>query len=172
MTRPQLQNAALFQVTWFACVIGGAAGTAVWGALALAALAAATLRRGTLGADLILAGAAAAVGFLLDTLWIRLGILDFAGDRVAPLWIVLMWAAVALTVHHSLSVLKARPWLGGALAGATAPLCYLGGERLGAVSVVVPVQLAVVAAVWMLLFVLTFTLVGDADGPVASEEAL
>ncbi|MFM8353778.1 MAG: DUF2878 family protein, partial [Gammaproteobacteria bacterium] len=38
MNRGNLVNAALFQVAWFACVLGGAAGTSLWGAVTVVAL--------------------------------------------------------------------------------------------------------------------------------------
>ena len=73
--------------------------------------------------------AAASIGFCLDTLWIRVGVLDYAGASVAPVWIVLLWVGVGLSVNHSLAPFGARPWVGGLLAGLTAPVSYLGGER-------------------------------------------
>jgi hypothetical protein len=164
LDRANLLNAALFQVAWFACVLGGAQNTSLWGAAALVALFAAAQLRGMRGSDLKLAVLAAAVGFLVDTLWIRTGILDYAGAALAPPWIVMLWAGVGLTINHSLSMFQARPWLGGLLAGATAPVSYLAGERFGAVSIADPWLLPVVSMVWMLLFVLAFAFLGERGG--------
>jgi hypothetical protein len=164
LDRANLANAALFQVAWFACVLGGAQDTGLWGAVALAALFGFSWWRGTHGFDLTLAGVAATIGFLVDTLWIRTGILDYAGAAFAPPWIVMLWAGVGLTINHSLSLFQARPWLGGMLAGATAPLSYLAGERFGAVSIADPWLLPIVSLVWMLLFVLAFALAAGAGG--------
>ena len=149
-------NALLFQGAWFACVLGGARDTSLWGALVLALLAGSVLLREHAGRDLTLAACAAAAGFLLDTLWIHAGVLDYHGARLAPPWIVMLWVGVALTVNHSLSLFHARPLLGGALAGAAAPLSYLAGERLGAVVVPEPWMLGFVSASWALLFAPTF----------------
>ncbi len=152
MSAANAVNAALFQITWFACVLGGAAGSALWGAAALAGLLAFTATQGRLASDLRVAALAAVIGFALDSLWIRAGILDYHGARLAPIWIVMLWLGVALTLNHSLSFLSRRPLLGGALAGAAAPLSYLGGERLGAVTVPEPWLLAAVSLCWLVLF--------------------
>lgn len=159
MNRANLINAGLFQVTWFACVLGGAAGNSVWGAAALASLLAFSSVRPFLRSDLALAVVLGLVGLGLDTLWIRTEVLDY-GSAVAPAWIIMLWMGVGLTLNHSLSMFGDRPWLGGLMAGSAAPLSYLGGERLGGVVVPDPWMLAVVAAVWFALFTLAFALVG------------
>jgi len=159
MSRANLLNAALFQLTWFACVLGGAAGSSVWGALALASLLAFSGTRPLLRSDLVLAAGLGVVGLVLDTLWIRTGVLDY-GSAIAPAWIIMLWMGVGLTLNHSLALFAGRPWLGGLMAGAAAPLSYLGGERLGGVEVPDPALLVVVAAAWFALFTLAFAFVG------------
>jgi hypothetical protein len=163
MNPANLFNAALFQVAWFACVLGGARDTSSWGVLSVLALLVYALTARTRRADLTMGLVAAVLGFLVDTLWIRTGILDYQGAAVAPLWIVLLWVGVGLTINHSLSLFKARPWLGGVLAGACAPLSYLAGERLGAVTIADPWLLPVVSLVWAALFVVAFTVAAEAD---------
>lgn len=158
MNRWNVVNAVLFQVAWFACVLGGARGNALWGLAAVSLLLTHSALLGNVRRDLLLAGGAAAVGFIVDTVWIRSGVLNYGGAAVAPVWIVLLWVAVGLTLNHCLSMFKARPWLGGLLAGLGAPLSYLGGERLGAVSIDEPWQLLWISPVWLLLFALAFTL--------------
>ena len=72
----------------------------------------------------------------------------------------MLWMGVGLTLNHSLALFAPRPWLGGLMAGAAAPLSYLGGERLGGVGVPDPALLVLVAAAWFALFTLAFALVG------------
>jgi hypothetical protein len=156
MNRANLLNAGLFQGAWFACVLGGAAGTSVWGAGAVAGLAAFAAFGDRLRSDFAFALAAGLFGFALDTLWIRTGVLDYAGASVAPAWIVLLWVGVGFTLNHSLAVFCARPWLGGLLAGLSAPLSYLGGARLGAVAVPDPWLLGFVALAWWGVFTAAF----------------
>jgi hypothetical protein len=163
MNRGNLVNAVLFQAAWFACVIGGARDVSLWGMVAVVGLAGYSLHARTAGRDLVLASVAAVVGFLLETVWIRSGVLVYGGALVAPVWIVLLWVGVGLTINHSLSMFKPRPWLGGLLAGTSAPLSYLAGERFGAVSIPDPWLLAVVSAIWFLLFSLAFTLAREGE---------
>jgi hypothetical protein len=158
MRHGNLINGVLFQAAWFACVLGAAHGTSLWGAVVLAGLFAYSAAAATPRRDLIAAASAAAVGFVVDTAWIRTGILSYGGAGLAPVWIVMLWVAVGLSVNHSLAMFKLRPWLGGLLAGAGAPLSYLAGERFGAVVVTAPQQLWMVSVAWFVLFALTFTL--------------
>ncbi len=144
-------NGVLFQVTWFAAVLGGT----VAGLAACAALAAHAFWRGGRG-DLALAAIVGAIGLGLDTIWIYCGILDFHGTVPAPHWIVVLWVALGLSMNHSLSMLIGRPWLAAALAAVACPLSYLGGAALGAVVIPKPVLLIVVALSWAVLFACLF----------------
>jgi len=155
-----LVNAGLFQITWFACVLGGAAGTSWWGAGALASLLAFSAAQPHLKSDLRAALGLGVVGLGVETLWIWLGVLDYGAVAVAPPWIVMLWMGVGLTLNHSLALFAQRPWLGGLLAGAGAPLSYLGGERLGGVVVPDPWMLALIASAWFVLFTVVFALTG------------
>tara|TARA_A100001037_G_C15153955_1_gene642133 strand:- start:4989 stop:5492 length:504 start_codon:yes stop_codon:yes gene_type:complete len=143
-----LLNIGLFQLTWFACVVGGV----LWGLAGLCLMLGFSVRAGVLKGDLLVAGTAALCGFALDTAWIYLGILDYPGALIAPAWIVMLWIGVGLSVNHSLASFKSRPVLGGVLAACSAPWCYLVGESFGAVSVPQPALLAVVAAAWFVVF--------------------
>ncbi|MFU8813721.1 MAG: DUF2878 domain-containing protein [Pseudomonadales bacterium] len=158
MSHGNLINGVLFQAAWFACVLGGAQGSNLWGAAAVASLIVFALLGRTRDHDLVLGCVAACIGFVIDTVWIRTGILDYAGAGIAPLWIVMLWVGVGLSINHSLSMFKARPWLGGLLAGASAPLSYLAGERFGAVTIADPWHLALVSLVWAPLFAAVFAL--------------
>ncbi|HEY5647790.1 MAG TPA: DUF2878 domain-containing protein [Pseudomonadales bacterium] len=150
-------NAALFQVTWFGCVVGGAAGQPGWAVPGLAALLALNLTRSSLSAEGYLAVALGSVGFGLDSLWNSLGLLDYGEHGLAPLWVVGLWLGLALTVNHSLGWLRGRPLLAAVLAAVAAPLTYLAGERLGAVRVPAQEGLMLVGAAWALLFWFLFS---------------
>lgn len=167
MNANNVVNAVLFQITWFACVLGAAAKLLWPGLLALAVLVFSLRRRPGLGIDLTLAGLAVAVGFALDSLWIRSGVLDYQGARWAPAWILALWAGVALTLRHSLSLFLPRPVIGGVLAGCCAPLSYLAGERFGAATVPDAWDLIWVSLCWAVLFTISFAVIArlrPADG--------
>jgi len=153
-----LANALLFQLTWFGCVLGGAAGEPLWAAPWLALLAFQALRGASLRCDAVLLVLGVACGLVMDTAWIMLGVLEYAGAVVAPVWIVMLWAGAALTVNRSLGLFRRAPWLGGALAGLCAPLSYVAGEKLGAVEISNGVGLIAVAVVWFFVFAGAFAL--------------
>jgi hypothetical protein len=154
LNQASLLNAILFQLNWFACVLGGANGQLLWPAITLMLMFAQIARGSHVRGDLVLALMACLIGLFLDSLWIRLGILDF-GTAWAPVWIVMMWAGAALSINHSLSWLQSQPVLGGVLAAMVAPLCYLSGESLGAVTTD-SAGLLLVACSWLVVFTLAF----------------
>ena len=78
-----LLNAVLFQLAWFGCVMGGAAGNLTWGVAGLAGLIAFSASRQTLRTDLHLVMALALLGWLLDSFWSFAGILKFS-SALAP----------------------------------------------------------------------------------------
>lgn len=159
-----LANGALFQAAWFGCVLGGANDANFWGVPALALLGWQSIRGIYTRLDAAWMAAALAMGLILDTLWIKTGILVYDGWAWAPVWILVLWCALGLTMNHSMRFFAERPLMGAVLAGGSAPFSYLGGERLGAVMVPDPVQLVWVSLTWGLVFWLAFTLVGRSLG--------
>jgi len=150
-----LVNASLFQLTWFAAVLGGN-GFAV---PACALLAIHLVFRDSLKADCTIGAITAALGLGLDTLWIHLNVLDFNGAVIAPLWIVVLWAALGLSMNHSMSWFITRPLPGAILAGASAPLSYLSGAALGGVMVPDSKMLGIVSLAWFAVFFMVFRVV-------------
>jgi hypothetical protein len=144
-----LLNAGLFQLGWFACVLG--AQRPGWLLIALACLAIhlawiADLRhewRGLLGV--------AACGWVLDSALLQLGLFDFPGNHgLLPAWLALLWLLFASTLPHSLRW-TARPWWLGSLLGACGgPLSYLGGARLADVGLPLGLwpSLLLLALIW------------------------
>ena len=158
MKRETVTNAVLFQVLWFAAVIG----TGLYDLWPLAVLASGILlfsviRMPNWRADLRLASWLVPVGWLLDTLWVQSGIMVFDDRPYAPLWIALLWFGVALSVNHSLSLLRDYPLAGALGVGLFAPFSYLGGAKLGAVVIPETAPLVLVGMAWALLFLFLLT---------------
>ncbi len=55
---------------------------------------------------------------------------------IAPLWILLLWAGLALTLNHSLAWLQSRLWLAALLSGLASPFSYLAAAKLGGVQII------------------------------------
>jgi hypothetical protein len=129
-----LINALLYQATWFASVIGAAHGWWWSGVIVLLVFAGWQLAdRSSRFVDLRLVAAALACGLLIDTALVQSGTVNFATpipfDAFAPLWILVLWAAFALTLNHSLAVLQRHLWMAAALGAVGAPLAYMAAAR-------------------------------------------
>ncbi|MCF7971457.1 MAG: DUF2878 domain-containing protein [Methylococcaceae bacterium] len=140
MPRKHLINLLWMQFLWFAAVLG-AVSDLIWPALVVLSLFMAWQLYPTqrVTGDFALMLVAVLLGFMLDSTWISLGWMQFASPapipRLAPLWILLLWMGLALTLNHSLAWLQNRLWLAGFSAAIASPLSYLGAERLGAVQI-------------------------------------
>lgn len=151
----KVANFALFQLLWFACVLGAARGQhalALGGAalcLAFAFLLSDSRRR-----DVRLVLAVAVGGFALDSIEIALGVYRAAGPRLAewatPWWFVCLWAGFATTLGSSFAWSLARPKLAIAVGAVAGPLAYVSGEKLGALELGEPRgrSLVILAVAW------------------------
>jgi hypothetical protein len=129
-------NFVAYQAVWFAVVTSAGHGRAVLGMAAAALFAAAqlTVSRRRLS-DVRLMAAAVCLGVLIDGTLGRCGWLRYASPEPAfpshgaPLWILCLWAAFALTLTHSLAWLMRRPWLAALLGALGGPLAYASAAR-------------------------------------------
>jgi hypothetical protein len=151
-----LLNLIGFQSVWLSCVIG--AGNGDWrpGALAAAVFALLVLAFGrNRQRDLRTVAIALPIGFVMDSVLVKSEWLRYAGAFPwadwAPLWIMALWLAFALTLNHSLrAVYRSRlyTFLFGLLGG---PLAYgIAAARFGAMTVehrLIP-SLLLIGAVW------------------------
>ncbi len=122
-------NVVAFQVCWVAFVGGAARGWWWLGFLFLLPFALWQLRISAWPrADVAMIGISAVLGFAMDSALVQAGLLSYVAPIPwagwAPLWMVGLWMAFALTLNHSLVFLR-RSWLLafaiGALAG---PFAY------------------------------------------------
>jgi hypothetical protein len=147
-----------YQVVWFVAVYGAGAGF-TWPAVATAGVFAAWQLAASAdrALDLRLIALSLLCGLLLDGALAYAGLLHYAANSPAlppsgaPLWILALWVAFALTLNHSLRCLKARPLTAALVGVAGGQLAYLAAGRLsGAVSFATPSwrALACLAAGW------------------------
>lgn len=171
MTRTRVVvNVVAFQVAWLAAV-GSAAASRAWVGIAVTVVLAgahiATARRRI--PELASLLAIGTIGGAWDSLPVTLGLIDYAGPRpapgVAPYWIFALWVAFATTLNVSLSWLRSRVALGILIGAVVGPLCYLGGEALGALRFGERyVALAAQSAAWAVLLPLCSWLAARLDG--------
>ncbi|UZE11061.1 DUF2878 domain-containing protein [Pseudomonas sp. B21-053] len=127
----RLANAALFQLGWFACVVGG---NSLWLLVALAALVIHLLWISRWGDEGRLILSVVLLGTTVDSSLRWLGVFDFADVApLIPLWLMLLWALLATTLRHCL-IWSANPWWLASLLGAVGgPLSYYAGSQLAGV---------------------------------------
>jgi Protein of unknown function (DUF2878) len=154
-----LINVAINQIIWFLCVLGGNGGVP----FALPLLVANVLLSRQRHADLQMMVVLLAVGVCIDGTLQAAGFFSFRHEGVPiPLWLAVIWLALAALPHHSLNWMKERPLLSvlfGALGG---PLAYWAGVRLGAATFHLPLltSLSLLAAIWAALWVGVMYLAG------------
>ncbi|SDS90217.1 Protein of unknown function [Halopseudomonas xinjiangensis] len=151
MPAKMIVNALLFQIGWFACLLGG---TSWWLLLPLAVLVvhftwiSSWRDEGKLVITVMLAGGA------LDSFLLQMHLFRLPGDPdLVPLWLLLAWALFGTTLNHCLIWARRTWWLTastGAIAGAFA--YWVGAQltdfRLGLGTTK---TLAIVALIWAFL---------------------
>lgn len=98
------------------------------------------------------------IGLATESIFLNLSITGFYSEGVLkilpPLWIILLYPLLALTVCNFPNWLKESKWI-QAMIGALAPLCYLGGEKAGVC--ILPrgelVAYLVIGVVWAVIIV-------------------
>ena len=164
------RNFVLFQLGWFACVLGAAHGYAWAGALtALAIVAWHVAHAREPRRELLLVTCAAALGVVFESLLVQSGWIRFdAGvlvEGAATYWMVALWALFATTLNVSLRSLRTRGWLAALLGAIGGPLAYYAGARLGALEFVATgAGLAAIGAGWAVLTPLLFRAALRLDG--------
>jgi hypothetical protein len=131
-----LGNLLGYQLVWFTAVIGAGrdeAWPAIGAALLFAAWQLATASSRAL--ELRLIAAAPLFGATIDGVAATGGLIHYSAAAPAlppggaPLWILALWMAFALTLTRSLAWLRGRPRIGMLLGGVGAPLSYLSAAR-------------------------------------------
>jgi Protein of unknown function (DUF2878) len=164
-----LINVVLYQVGWFACVLGAARDRAGWGiALAMLIVCGGLLiapRPSALAQLTVLTGV---VGYSWDSWLAVLGLIRYSPGPLtpplAPLWILALWLLFSTTLHISLRWLQSRLGLAALLGALAAPLAYFAAARLGALTLphTLP-ALGAQAAGWALLLPLLLCLARRLD---------
>jgi hypothetical protein len=137
---PGVVNFIAFQIGWFASVLGAGHGMPWLGVVVVSVV---LLLNLVFSADwrqeLIVALAAAVMGFAVDTGLVAAGVFApvpfLAPWPFSPLWMVMLWVNQATTLNACMAWLRGR-YLAGALFGAIGgPLAYLSGAKLGAATI-------------------------------------
>jgi hypothetical protein len=168
-------NFILFQIGWFACVIGAAKQLPWLGVIVVAAIVAWHLSQSKQAKpELVLLALALLIGGTYDQLMLSGGLISYqahgwaaslGSSNIVPAWILALWAVFVTILNVSLKWMRGK-WLVAVLFGAIGgPLAYLGAEKLGAVSLNNPPTTYIALAVgWAILTPLLLALSEKFDG--------
>ncbi len=152
-------NVGINQAIWFLCVLGGNAGALFALPLLVVNILLSRHRR----ADLQMIGVLLLLGVPIDSILQAIGFFSFssAGFPI-PLWLVVVWVALAALPNHSLAWMKNRMLLSALFGALGGPLAYWAGVRLGAATFHWPLlpSLALLAVVWALLWITVMAVAG------------
>jgi hypothetical protein len=166
----QTLNFILFQLGWFTCVLGAANNAAWLGPVSVLAIViihlVLSLRP---SAEMKLVLWAMALGLATDSLLLASGWLAYPGGSLAgffaPYWIVAMWGLFATTLNVSMRWLKGRFGLAVLMGAVGGPLSYYGGQKLGAMVFIAPVQALIALSIaWAIAMPLLMRLAKRFDG--------
>lgn len=126
-------NLVGYQLVWLAIVTSAARGQPLWGIACAFAFVVLQFGYSTnRTADARAMAAALACGLLLDGALAGTGWLHYASPMPAlpaPVWILTLWLAFAMTLNHSMTFLRGKPGLAALLGGIGGPLAYLSAAR-------------------------------------------
>jgi hypothetical protein len=132
-------NFVLFQAAWFAAVLGAAHGMPWLGVIAVPlALALHLALSPDWRPELLLALAAAATGFVFDSILIAAGMFSpvpyILPSPFSSLWMVMLWVNLATTMNVSMGWLSGRYALAAVFGAIGGPVAYYSGAKLGAMT--------------------------------------
>lgn len=162
-----LLNFLLFQIGWFACILGAAHDrTLLGGLLAAGCLVLHLLITTKPKEEIVLLVKGVMIGAAIDTTLLHLSLIVFKAPGpvtlISPPWMLLLWMLLMITINHSLAWLKSRLWVACALGAISGPFCYFAGAQLGAAEIPSPVAFALtMAAIWAVVTPLLFRLAGS-----------
>ncbi|MDP4788886.1 MAG: DUF2878 domain-containing protein [Haliea sp.] len=149
-------NALWFQGTWFCAVLGQNELLAVTLGLIGLHFALVPKRLRELRQLALLGG----IGMAIDAGLSALGVFQFTGGVLLPLWLCGLWLAFATTLGRSLAFFASRPWLAALAGGLVLPFNYYAGSRLGAVEFGWPLwqSLLIMAVIWAVMLPTLYSL--------------
>lgn len=153
---PPPLNFGLYQLAWFACVMGAGSGHFLAGVIAVLAVCGLHLAASPHpGREFGIILATGFIGAAWETLLVKGGWVRYHGnglEQFPPVWIVALWLAFATTFNASLRWLQGRHLLAAVLGLLGGPLAWYAGEHLQALEL--PdrsLSLAIIGLGWALL---------------------
>jgi Protein of unknown function (DUF2878) len=169
MSHKIIINFVLFQLGWFACVLGAAKNLPWLGVGVVLLIVAWHLCQAKQAKpEIVLLLIALLIGGLFDQAMLTSDLISYQAhgwaNALVPLWILALWAVFVTILNVSLRWMRGR-WLGMVLFGAVGgPLAYMGAEKLGAVTLNMPLSYVALALGWATLTPILIYLSQKFDG--------
>ena len=171
MSKSQLIiNFILFQIGWFACVLGAGKQLPWLGVIVVAVIVAwHLLQAKQVKPELVLLVIALLIGGMFDQLMLMNGLISYQAHgwsiSLLPAWILALWAVFVTVLNVSLRWMR-KKWLVAILFGAIGgPLAYMGAEKLGAVTLnALPMSYVALSVGWGILTPLLLKISEKFDG--------
>ena len=169
MPQKIITNFVLFQLGWFACVLSAAKNLPWLGVMVVLVIVAWHLWQAKqTKPEFVLLLITLLIGGFFDQLMLSSHLITYQAhgwiDTLLPAWILALWAAFATVLNVSLRWMRNR-WLIAILFGAIGgPLAYLGAEKLGAVTLNMPLAYVALGVGWAILTPLLLKLSIKFDG--------
>lgn len=133
-------NFVMFQLAWFACVLGAAEAMPWFGvAVTLIILIWHFYQAQYAKPELLLLLSALVIGATFDQVMLSFHLIEYMhhgwSTSLVPVWILALWLAFATALNVSLRWMRSQHVIAVLFGAIGGPLAYLGAEKLGAVTV-------------------------------------
>ena len=166
-------NFILFQLAWFACVIGAGKGMPWLGVMVTALVLSWHLYQAkNIKAELLLLFFALLIGATYDQSLLSLGNINYLNNgwsnAIVPVWILALWLAFTTTLNVSLRWMHNKPLVAVIFGAIGGPLAYLGAEKLGAVVLHGATSYVALSIGWAIITPLLLVIASRLDGFAAT----
>ena len=149
-------NVILFQVSWFACVVGAANNFPYLGIIVTSGILAWHLIQAKAPkAELWLMGSALAIGASFDQALLSFNLVTYMpngwSSSIVPVWILALWLGFSTILNVSLRWMRNQHLVAILFGFVGGPLAYLGAEKLGALIMVSNISYVALALGWAIM---------------------
>ncbi|MCX7185926.1 MAG: DUF2878 domain-containing protein [Methylophilales bacterium] len=149
-------NVILFQLSWFACVLGAANNLPYMGIIVTAGILAWHLMQAKAPkTELWLTGIALALGASFDQALLSFNLVTYMhhgwSSSVVPVWILALWLGFSTILNVSLRWMRNQHLVAILFGFVGGPLAYLSAEKLGAVVILSNISYVTLALGWAII---------------------
>ncbi|MDI1309509.1 MAG: DUF2878 domain-containing protein [Methylotenera sp.] len=166
-------NFILFQIAWFACVVGAGKGMPWFGVMITMVVLVWHLSQAkSVKAELLLLLCALLIGAVYDQSMLSFGFISYVNNgwssAIVPVWILALWLAFTSTLNVSLRWMRNKHLIAVIFGAVGGPLAYFGAQKLGAVVLPSTASYIALSIGWAIITPLLLLISSRFDGFVYS----